>query len=58
LKGLEIVFEDETPPAALRERFVSYALGAYKVFRESVVVKPQKGFTRLEMERAIALFSS
>jgi hypothetical protein len=31
------VFEDNNPLRALRARIVSYALGAYKVFVESVV---------------------
>jgi hypothetical protein len=33
------IFEDDTPPTALRERVVIYALGAYKVFIESSVVE-------------------
>jgi hypothetical protein len=32
-----------TPPAALRARVVSYALGAYKIFIESVIVETSKG---------------
>ena len=44
------VFEDDNPssPTALRARIVSYALGAYKVFIEGVVVETSKGFTRCE----------
>ena len=52
------VFEDKTPPTALRARFVSYALGADKVFIESVVVKLQKGLIKLKIERASAPFNS
>ena len=33
------IFEDDTPPTALRVRVVSYALGAYKVFIESFVIE-------------------
>ena len=36
------VFEEDTPSTALRARVVSYALGAYKVFTESVVVETSK----------------
>jgi hypothetical protein len=52
------VFEDKTPPTALRASFVSYALGVDKVFIESVVVKLQKGLTKLEIQRASALFNN
>jgi hypothetical protein len=31
-KSGNYVFEDDTPPTALRARVKSYALGAYKVF--------------------------
>jgi hypothetical protein len=37
--------------------FVSYALGAYKVIIENVVVKLQKGLNPLEIERDSALFN-
>ena len=46
------------PPIALRARVVSYALGAYKVFIESVVVETSKGFIQSEIERASAFFNS
>jgi hypothetical protein len=36
------VFEDDTPPTALRARVASYALLAYNVYIESVVVKTSK----------------
>ena len=36
------VFEDDNPPTALRTRAVSYALGAYKVFIERIVVETSK----------------
>ena len=36
------VFENDNSPTALRARVVSYALEAYKVFIESVVVKTSK----------------
>ena len=36
------VFEDDNPLRALRARVVSYALGAYKVFIERVVVETSK----------------
>ena len=42
-----------TPPP--RVRVVSYALGAYKVFIEHVVVETSKGLISLEIERAITL---
>jgi len=32
-----------TPPPALRARVVSYALGVYKLFIESVVLETSKG---------------
>jgi len=41
-KSKNYVFENENPPTALRTRVVSYALGAYKVFIESIVVKTSK----------------
>ena len=48
-----------TPPlTALRARVVSYALGAYKVLIESVVVETSKGLIQLEIHRANALFNS
>jgi hypothetical protein len=37
------IFELDTPPRAFRTRVVSYTLGAYKVFIESVVVETSKG---------------
>ena len=46
------------PPTALRARVVSYALGAYKVFIESVVVETSKRLIQLEIERASAFFNS
>ena len=36
------VFEGDTPPA-LRARVVSYALGEYKVFIETLVLETSKG---------------
>ena len=45
-----------TDLTALGVRVVIYALGAYKMFIESVVVETQKGLIRLETERACALF--
>jgi len=40
LKGPEIIsLGMKTPPPALKARVVSYALGVYKVFIESVVVE-------------------
>ena len=47
-----------TTLTALRVRVVIYALGAYKVFIESVVVETQKWLIRLEIERPSALFNS
>ena len=48
-----------TPPlTALRARAVSYAMGAYKVFIESVVVESSKGLIQLEIERASAFSNS
>jgi hypothetical protein len=41
-----------TPPPVLRARVVSYSLGAYKVFIESVVIETSKELIRLEIERA------
>jgi hypothetical protein len=32
------IFEDDNPPTALRARVVSYALAAYKVYIEKVIV--------------------
>ena len=46
------------PPTALRERVVSYALGAYKVFIETVVVETSKELIQLEIERASVFFNS
>ena len=46
------------PPTALRARVVSYALGADKVFTESIVVETSKGLIQLEIERANAFFNS
>ena len=43
---------------SLRARVVSYALGAYKVLIDRVVVKLQKGLIQLAIERASALFNS
>ena len=37
------VFKDDKPPRAPRAKVVSYALGAYKVFNDRVVVKTSKG---------------
>jgi hypothetical protein len=36
------VFEDDNPLTALKSRVVSYALGEYKIFIESVVVETSK----------------
>jgi hypothetical protein len=36
------VFEEDTPPTALRKRVVSYALGEYTIFAESLVVGTSK----------------
>ena len=46
------------PPTALRARVISYALGVYKVFIESVLVETSKGLIQLEIERASAFFNS
>jgi hypothetical protein len=51
-------FEDYTSPTTLRGRVVSYTLGAYKVFIESVVVEASKALIRLEIERVSACFNS
>jgi hypothetical protein len=52
------VFEDDRPLTALRTRVVSYALGAYKVFIESVVVGTSKTrLIQLKIKRASALFN-
>jgi len=37
------VFKNDKPPRAPRAEVVSYALGAYKVFIDRVVVKTSKG---------------
>ena len=37
------VFKDDKPPRVPKTKVVSYALGAYKVFNERVVVKTSKG---------------
>ena len=55
---VEIIFLSRTLPKALRARVVSYALGAYKVFTERIVVKTSKGLIRLEIEMISALFNS
>ena len=47
-----------TTLTALRVRVVIYALGAYKVFTESVVVETQKGLIRSEIERVSAFFNT
>ena len=52
------VFEDDTPPTALRARVVSHALKAFKVFIESLVVETSKGLIQLEIDRASAFFNS
>ena len=36
------VFEDDKPPKPLRARVVSYALGTYKVFKDSAVIEISK----------------
>ena len=45
-------------PVDLKATVVSYALGAYKAFIESVVVETSKGLIQLEIERASAFFNS
>jgi len=47
-----------TTLTALRVRVVIYALGAYTVFIESVVVETQKGIISLEIEKPSALFNN
>jgi hypothetical protein len=47
-----------TLPTDLRAKVVNYALGAYKAFIESVVVKTSKELIQLEIERASAFFNS
>jgi hypothetical protein len=37
------VLKDDKPPRAPRAKVVSYALGAYKVFIDGVVIKASKG---------------
>ena len=36
------VFEDDNPPTPLRAMVISYALGAYKIFIEGVVIETSK----------------
>jgi hypothetical protein len=59
LKLLKIrYFRIITPLRALCPIVASYALEAYKVCIESVVVEISKGLIQLEIERASAFFNS
>jgi hypothetical protein len=41
--SVNYIFEDDKPPTPLWEKVLSYALGEYKIFIDSFVVKTSKG---------------